>query len=124
MSRMDKSTASYFLSFMGLYIYNSLSIIQRKKKRKKTMGRVSLEKNLLFSQWALITVFICSFAYMIRAPRSCVCTFFRLCCGWRAVPLHFGPLLAAMRARAGTIVSFILLTPCPFSCCCRRERVK
>jgi hypothetical protein len=81
MSRMDKSTAFFSPSFMGLYIYNSLSIIQRKKKRKKTMGRVSLEKPSFFSMGFNNSVypFIC-----IYDPRArVVCTFFRLC--WMAV---------------------------------------
>jgi hypothetical protein len=105
MSRMDKSTAFFSPSFMGLYIYNSLSIIQRKKKRKKTMGRVSLEKPSFFSMGFNNSVypFIC--IYDPRAELLCV-HFFRLCCGWRAVPLYFGPLLAAMRARAGIIDIF------------------
>jgi hypothetical protein len=76
MSRMDKSTAFFSPSFMGLYIYNSLSIIQRKKKRKKTMGRVSLEKPSFFSMGFNNSVypFIC-----IYDPRAELCVHFSGC---------------------------------------------
>jgi hypothetical protein len=69
------------------------------------MGRVSLEKPSFFSMGFNNSVypFIC-----IYDPRAELCVHFSGCAvhGWCAVPLYFGPLLAAMRARAGIIDIF------------------